>query len=81
MGSATFKALAVTAVLVLTVTSGAIASGRSDSAAMPADAAPHTAQVAAGDQASSSHANFSTLAALGLGIIGLLWVRRHTAEL
>lgn len=32
-------------------------------------------------RASQDYPLLSTLVALGLGIIGLLWVRRHTAEL
>jgi MYXO-CTERM domain-containing protein len=90
MGAATIKALAVVAVLTLAVPGSglAVAAG-----AHPANDTPTSEVTAPGrerqsrdeppgeDSAAPSYHAFSTLGALALGVLGLLWVRRHTADL
>lgn len=57
-----------------TATAGGLDSGRGTQSARPANAAPSTST---GPQPEA----LATLSILALGIIGLLWVRRHVAEL
>jgi MYXO-CTERM domain-containing protein len=90
MGAATIKALAVAAVLMLAVPGPGLATAAE---ARSADTMP-TSEVPAPrrdrqsrdeptgkDSAAPSYHAFSTLGALALGVLGLLWVRRHTADL
>lgn len=84
MGSAQRTALAVGVVLAL---SGSVAAA--DDAAGPitmpvaqsAAVLPGDPEAVDSDESAPSSQTLSTLGALALGIIGLLWVRRHTAEL
>ena len=57
-----------------TSTAGGLDSGRGAQSARPANAAPSTAT---GRESEA----LATLSILALGIAGLLWVRRHVAEL
>ena len=84
MGSAQRTALAVGVVLALC---GSVAAA--DDAAGPitlpvaqsASVLPGDAEAADSDESAARYQTLSTLGALALGIIGLLWVRRHTTEL
>lgn len=84
------KALALAAIFAL-VTTLALATPAYAAAAERAPAV-HVSQASAGpdekagdaaaEEASGvTYQNLSTLGALLLGVLGLLWVRRHTAEL
>jgi hypothetical protein len=92
MPTTTLKALLFSAILLIGALAAAddralrpgVAAGPGPahaSAAEPASDPQGARPDAADDRASQDYPLLSTLVALGLGIVGLLWVRRHTAEL
>lgn len=77
MGSARLKALAVTAALMLATP----ALGSDEPESTTTDARHQRDEHPAAADQPASPATLSILGALGLGVLGLLWVRRHTNEL
>lgn len=89
MRSATGKVLALCAILACggaaaaedrTPGPGGFASHAVPTTTGAADEAPRI-DAAPSDDAATAYQTLSTLGALTLGVIGLLWVRRHIAEL
>ena len=79
MRSATLQALVLTATLVLAVPAAA-----KEGEPPPVSAGPESS-MSDGNHASADdgarHQALSTLGVLLLGVLGLMWVRRHSAEL
>lgn len=80
MGAAFIRALILTAALAV-VPVGALAdmAADSDPTVEAGERAPGTD--GAPDGADPTFQTLSTLGALALGVLGLLWVRRHTSDL
>lgn len=80
MRSGSFKTLVLAALLGLCAAAAAEPQGRESAqsgAAVLGDGSRETVETDDG----ARYQSLSTLGALALGVLGLLWVRRHTAEL
>jgi hypothetical protein len=83
MKSATLRATILAAGLLLAGAASGAGAGDAAPAAAPANTQSAAVAIAQtpGEDAEDGKQALSTLGALALGIIGLLWARRHIAEL
>lgn len=78
-------ALTLSAIATIAVTTFAAPDAQNEAPAAPLATALPESSTRADElppgESTDSYQTLSTLGALGLGVLGLLWVRRHTADL